>query len=183
MYYWDYIGNISSSNAFREEDFVRFRIEPRFPVFGHWKTDWSQGYNIPTRYHLFKNEEENGGRFVFNYTFDFDIADILAENFTLKINLPEGATDIKVHLPFEVDSIDEDKYFSTLDYIGRPQITIKKSNVFSSLHKKPFQVTYELSTQGMFIEPFYVIAFFFACYCAAILYSRVDLSFHDRKLK
>jgi hypothetical protein len=34
LYYWDYIGNISSSNAFREMDKVKFRIEPRFPVFG-----------------------------------------------------------------------------------------------------------------------------------------------------
>jgi hypothetical protein len=41
LYYWDYIGNISSSNAFREMDKVKFRIEPRFPVFGQWKTDWS----------------------------------------------------------------------------------------------------------------------------------------------
>lgn len=41
LYYWDYIGNISSSNAFREEDHVSFRIEPRFPVMGQWKVDWS----------------------------------------------------------------------------------------------------------------------------------------------
>lgn len=53
LYYWDYIGNISSSQAFRESDRVTFRIEPRFPVFGQWKVDWSQGYSIPTRYHLF----------------------------------------------------------------------------------------------------------------------------------
>lgn len=53
LYYWDFIGNISTSNAFREENDVRFRIEPRFPVFGQWKIDWSQGYNMPTRYHLF----------------------------------------------------------------------------------------------------------------------------------
>lgn len=93
LYYWDFIGNISSSAAYREDDFVRFRIEPRFPIFGQWKADWSQGYNIPTRYHLFKNEN---GRFVFNYTFDHDISDILAENYTLTINLPEGAIKIKV---------------------------------------------------------------------------------------
>jgi oligosaccharyltransferase complex subunit alpha (ribophorin I) len=27
LYYWDYIGNISSSSAFREEEEVKFRIE------------------------------------------------------------------------------------------------------------------------------------------------------------
>jgi oligosaccharyltransferase complex subunit alpha (ribophorin I) len=53
LYYWDYIGNISTSNAFRDIDKVKFRLEPRFPLFGQWKTDWNQGYSMPTRYHLF----------------------------------------------------------------------------------------------------------------------------------
>ena len=94
LYYWDYIGNISSSNALRNDDQVSFRIEPRFPVMGQWKTDWSQGYNIPTRHHLFRNKDD--GRYVFNYTFDHDFDSIVAENFTLKVILPEGATNIKV---------------------------------------------------------------------------------------
>lgn len=34
LYYWDYIGNISTSNAFRGNDDVSLRIEPRFPVMG-----------------------------------------------------------------------------------------------------------------------------------------------------
>jgi len=61
---------------------------------GQWKTDWSQGYNIPTRHHLFRNKDD--GRYVFNYTFDHDFDSIVAENFTLKVILPEGATNIKV---------------------------------------------------------------------------------------
>ncbi len=68
MYYWDYIGNISSSNAHRDMDEVPFRIEPRFPIFGQWKTDWSQGYSMPTRFHLFKLEDKPE-RYVFNFTF------------------------------------------------------------------------------------------------------------------
>ena len=178
LYYWDYIGNISTSNAFREEDDVRFRIEPRFPVFGQWKIDWSQGYNMPTRFHLLQNQQ---GRFIFNYTFDHDIADILAENFTLKVVLPEGATNIKVHLPFAVDSIEQGLHFSTLDYIGKPMITIKKDNVLSQLHKQPFQISYDFSTQGLLIEPLYVIVFFLACFIATIAYARIDLSFKDEK--
>jgi len=34
LYYYDYIGNISSSHAERKEDHVFFNIEPRFPIFG-----------------------------------------------------------------------------------------------------------------------------------------------------
>lgn len=95
LYYWDYIGNISTSNAFRDQEHVKFEIEPRFPIFGQWKTDWSQGYNMPTMHHLFYDEKEPN-RYYFNYTFLHDYNDILAENYTLKIILPEGATNIKV---------------------------------------------------------------------------------------
>lgn len=34
LYYWDFIGNISSSNAFRNEEKVTLHMEPRFPVMG-----------------------------------------------------------------------------------------------------------------------------------------------------
>ena len=48
---------------------------------------------MPTRYHLFNDKK---GRFIFNYTFDHDLDSIVAENYTLKVILPEGATNIKV---------------------------------------------------------------------------------------
>ena len=41
------------SNAERKADHVAFNIEPRFPIFGQWKTDWNQGYQMPTEHHLF----------------------------------------------------------------------------------------------------------------------------------
>lgn len=50
---------------------------------------------MPTKYHLF-NDEKEPNRYYFNYTFLHDYNDILAENYTLKIILPEGATNIKV---------------------------------------------------------------------------------------
>jgi len=53
LYYNDYIGNISTSTASRDEEQVTFQIEPRFPIFGQWNTDWNQGYNMPTQFHLF----------------------------------------------------------------------------------------------------------------------------------
>lgn len=95
LYYYDYIGNISSSHAFRDSDKVAFYIEPRFPLFGQWKTDWNQGYNMPTKYHLFYDQfhPEN---FVFNFTFMHDYQEIVTENYTVTIILPEGATNVKV---------------------------------------------------------------------------------------
>jgi oligosaccharyltransferase complex subunit alpha (ribophorin I) len=40
LYYYDFIGNISSSHAYRNEERVEFELQPRFHIFGQWKTDW-----------------------------------------------------------------------------------------------------------------------------------------------
>jgi oligosaccharyltransferase complex subunit alpha (ribophorin I) len=73
-----------------------------------------------------------------NYTFLHNYEEILTENYTLKVILPEGATNIKAHIPFEIDSETRDLHFSTLDYFGKPVIVIKKSNVLSRLHNVYF---------------------------------------------
>lgn len=43
--------------------------------------------------------------------------------------MPEGAENIKVDIPFEVDSIEHTKTFSILDIQGRPTLIIKKKHV------------------------------------------------------
>jgi oligosaccharyltransferase complex subunit alpha (ribophorin I) len=77
-------------------------------------------------------------RYIFNYSFVPDFDEFLAENYTLKVILPEGATNIKFHLPFSVDSVENGLHFSTLDYIGRPSITITKNNVHKLIHNEAF---------------------------------------------
>ncbi len=52
MYVGDYIGNISTTNALRTSTSVTLEYRPRFPICGGWQTDWDQGYNMPTRFHL-----------------------------------------------------------------------------------------------------------------------------------
>lgn len=52
---------------------------------------------MPTRYHLFQ-EAESPSRYIFNFTFIHDYSNFLAENFTLKVILPEGSTNFKVSL-------------------------------------------------------------------------------------
>lgn len=47
IYYRDQIGNISTSAIRYVPGAVELRIEPRFPLFGGWKTQFYQGYNVP----------------------------------------------------------------------------------------------------------------------------------------
>jgi len=157
-------------------------IEPRFPIFGQWKTDWNIMYNMPTKYHLFY-DFNSPSTFVFNFTFLHDFGDILTENYTLEIVLPEGASNIKTHLPFPVDDESRSLHFSTLDYMGRPVIVLKKQNVVQHLHGQNFQVSYTFESSALFIEPLYVIFFFFCLFLVSIYLARFDMHFDDKQAK
>jgi oligosaccharyltransferase complex subunit alpha (ribophorin I) len=93
MYFNDYIGNISTTNAVREEEVVKVDYYPRYPVCGGWKVDWSMGYKMPTKYHLSKaNPEEDLYTLEIPFLHNYDV--LLAENYTFEVVLPFGAVDI-----------------------------------------------------------------------------------------
>lgn len=56
-------------------------IEPRYPMFGGWKTSFTIGYGLPLQDFLFQSEET---RFL-NITFGSPMNDILVENLTVKV--------------------------------------------------------------------------------------------------
>ena len=78
---------------------MKFYIEPRFPIWGGWKTDWNDGYSMPTKFHL-STEMNNQEMFVLNCSFLHNYDDILAEDYKVKVILPEGATNIQVSYLF-----------------------------------------------------------------------------------
>ena len=66
----------------------------RFPLFGGWKTHYFIGYNVPSYEYLFSS----GEKFALNMRLvDHIFDDMLVEDMTLKVILPEGA---KVHLHY-----------------------------------------------------------------------------------
>ena len=95
LYFHDYIGNISSTNALREEQHVNVDYYPRFPVCGGWQVDWNMGYKMPTKYHLNRlSESDNMYTLEIPFLYNYDV--LLAEDYTVEVILPYGATDISV---------------------------------------------------------------------------------------
>lgn len=74
-----------------------FEAVPRFPVLGGWQTKWDQGYNLLNQYYI-KYDAKESDQYIFNFTFGYSFKKIFADEYTLKIVLPPGATDIKVLL-------------------------------------------------------------------------------------
>ncbi|KAM0041657.1 putative dolichyl-diphosphooligosaccharide--protein glycotransferase [Helianthus debilis subsp. tardiflorus] len=170
IYYRDAIGNISTSNIHSDSSKTLVEIEPRYPMFGGWKTSFTIGYGLPLHDYLF----QSGGNRFLNITFGSPLFDVLVENLTLKVVLPEGSKDIYSSVPFPVKQSQETK-FSHLDIAGRSTVVIEKVNVVPE-HNQYFQVHYKFSNISLLTEPLMLIFGFFSLFVACIIYMHADLT-------
>lgn len=171
LYYTDEIGNITTSHAYRHSKHVKFEISPRFPLMGGWKTYWRQGYTLPNEHYISGSESSGQYRFEINLSHPYN--DIAAEEFYLKIVLPEGATDVDLELPFQVDSIEKETVFQYLDLRGRNSIIINKKNVIEKYHDQKVVVTYKLTQFDLMIKPIILIFYSFCALLFAFVFYRL----------
>lgn len=169
--YRDELGNVSTSRARQHQSYVHLEVQPRFPMLGGWKSNWNIGYNLPMKFFV-KNRED---LYVLNTTFGFPFKEIIAEELVVKIILPEGATDIDVILPFEIDSKHFETLNSYLDTTGRPVLVLTKKNAVD-FHRKPFQVIYKFSSYQMLREPLMLSGLVLIIMLILIFYYRFDLA-------
>ncbi|XP_062101132.1 dolichyl-diphosphooligosaccharide--protein glycosyltransferase subunit 1A-like [Humulus lupulus] len=169
-YYRDEIGNISTSHLWGDSKKTELEIEPRYPLFGGWKTAFTIGYGLPLHDFLF---ESQGKRFL-NFTFGSPISDLVVDTLIVKVVLPEGAGDISVSTPFPVKQSNETK-ISHLDVAGRPVVVLEKTNVVPE-HNQYFQVYYKFNSLAMFREPFMLISGFLILFLTGIVYMHADMS-------
>ncbi|KAL0315198.1 UNVERIFIED_CONTAM: Dolichyl-diphosphooligosaccharide--protein glycosyltransferase subunitA [Sesamum calycinum] len=170
IYYRDEIGNISTSNVWSDSAKTLLEIEPRYPMFGGWRTSFTIGYGLPLKDFLFQSE---GKRFL-NISFGCPMTDVVIENLIVKIVLPEGSKEISVSVPFPVKQSQETK-FSHLDMVGRPVIVLEKKNVVPE-HNQYFQVYYRFSNLSLLREPLMLIFGFFLFFVACIVYMHADFT-------
>jgi len=62
---------------------------------GGWKSNFFTGYTLPTKFHVMTDGKDN---YHLNLTFGLPYADLLARNYTMRIVLPDGASNIKVFI-------------------------------------------------------------------------------------
>lgn len=176
VYYRDGIGNISSSHLWVGLRQSELEIEPRYPLFGGWKSTFVIGYGLPLQDFLY---ESSDGRRYLNFTFGCPIADTVVAKLTIKVALPEGSKDPTVVVPFPVQQHLETTY-SYLDVIGRTVMVLEKSNVVPE-HNSPFQVYYNFNPVFMLGEPLLLVSVFFLFFLACIAYLHIDLSIQKYK--
>ena len=60
---------------------------------GGWKSNYFIGYNLPSKFHVY-NEKDS---YMVNLNFGLPYDDVLAKNYTMKVVLPDGASNIRVY--------------------------------------------------------------------------------------
>lgn len=176
VYYRDGIGNISTSHLRMEFRKSELEIEPRYPLFGGWKSTFVIGYGVPLQEFLF---EAPDGRRYLNFSFGCPLTETVVDKLTVKVVLPEGSKNPSVVVPFPVEQRLEKKY-SYLDIVGRTVIVLEKDNVVSE-HNVPFQVYYTFNPIFMLAEPLMLVSVFFLVFIASIAYLHIDLSISKPK--
>ncbi|KAL8286243.1 hypothetical protein RQP46_004731 [Phenoliferia psychrophenolica] len=159
-YFYDIVGNVSTSN-FRPSSSGStgfelpsakkgkkannknaatslLEIKPRYPLMGGWNYTFTMGYDVPLQDFLKTRKED--GAYVLAVPFLTPVKDIAVDDVVVEIRLPEAARNIKVHLPFSVDSLSyptsAPAYWGTtegytktyLDSTGRPTITLARKD-------------------------------------------------------
>lgn len=159
IFYRDQIGNVSSSELRRIEEDMELEIQPRFPLFGGWKTQFYIGYKVPTESML--SIDADTGRYRLSFDFYTAFEDVWVEQMEMKVVLPEGCTDVKVELPAGVSS-SWTRRFTYLDSQlngGRPVLILRGNNLVSELASEVI-VTYEFSATRMLVEPLMLVGSF-----------------------
>lgn len=176
VYYRDDIGNISTSNMWVKHDSVELTLRPRFPLFGGWKTRYVLGYNVPSYEYLFADGSKYALRMrLLDHVFDSMVVDELS----VKIILPEGASNILFTPPYPVKELPRSLHFTYLDIIGRPVITVASKNLVEN-HIQDFTLVYKFPKVYMLREPLLVIAAFLVLFITVIIYVRLDFSISSK---
>lgn len=174
VYYRDTNGNISTSNMKVKKDSVELDLRPRYPLFGGWRSHYTLGYNVPSYEYLFYNVNQFLLKMrVLDHIFD----DMQVEEVVTKVILPEGATNIKLNVPYSVQRLPDTLHYTYLDTKGRPVIMFTKTNVIEN-HIQDFQLRYTFPRILMLQEPLLVVGFLYALFLCVIVYVRLDFSIH-----
>lgn len=160
---------------FREDLIVT--LKPRFPLFGGWKTYYKLGYQLP----LDELVTKNGAHHSLKVNFIDHIYDnLVIEDATVKIILPEGATIVKVQPPYDVEQLPVQVKLTYLDLVGRTILTFKKTNLVED-HIQQIEIVYNYNQLWKLQEPVLIFAAFVLVAVVLYVYSKLNFSLASKR--
>lgn len=189
IHYRDVIGNISSSNAWRDKRLTRVSLRPRFPLLGGWKTEFEFMYVVPAVDGVIKQFGDD--EFLLSVPVLHSFANIFAEKQIVKLVLPPGVSGVEISVPGRtVGPLHVENVFSWLDTpllgtnSGHTQFTFELGSSVGSEKRTispSLVVKYTLPRAGLYRGPLLLSAYVFALFALFILARRMTLSITDEK--
>lgn len=179
IFYRDQIGNISSSDVRPFRDDLIITLKPRFPLFGGWKTYYKLGYQLPLSEVVDKVDASNSLKVNF---IDHIYDNLVIEDATVKIILPEGALVKNVVTPFDVERLPDQLKLTYLDLVGRTILTMKKQNLVEE-HIQYVEVVYDYNQLWKLQEPLLILGSILLLAISIYIYSKLNFSLVKRKEK
>ncbi|KAF9942859.1 proteasome regulatory particle base subunit [Mortierella alpina] len=180
IYFRDEIGNISTSTLTPQPDHVLLTMKPRFPLFGGWTTTWYIGYNAPLDGYL--RHIPNSDRYILKVPVYVPMKETSHEEVDIRVVLPEGAKNVKVHVPFEVESIKHSTTKTYMDSVGRYTVSIHAQNLIEE-HAQDMLIEYEFSAVSYLTKPLAAATLLMAIFGSSMVLSRLDFRIGGSTLK
>ncbi|KAH8741225.1 putative ribophorin ihypothetical protein [Cryptosporidium ryanae] len=146
--YFDQIGNISYSNAWRVGNtHTMLQIQPRSPLMGGWNFDYVIEYNLPLD--SFVYYDSSMGMYMLNLTMIPSAKGIFSNNITTQIRFPKGAHRLSLefpknsNIPSLVKNSNIGSYFGWFD-VFKPR-PVMEYNMTSSYIPEQFILDYKFS--------------------------------------
>lgn len=166
--YFDQIGNISYSNAWRVgSSHTVLQIQPRSPLMGGWQFDYTVEYNLPLETVVFYDQELQ--LYMLNLTMAPSAKGVYSENVSTQIRFPTGSSDISIDFPANrnIPSLAQNEelghYFGWLDiFKPRPVLVYNMSSYFVPEHlllNYKFQAYYRVRSHMVTFSGTFLISF------------------------
>ncbi|WFD31611.1 dolichyl-diphosphooligosaccharide--protein glycosyltransferase subunit 1 [Malassezia sp. CBS 17886] len=177
VYYVDSVGNVSTSEfgpaPHRGTLPRRLDLRPRYPLLGGWNYSFTVGWNEPLESQGIARRVSAAGALRVRVAVPFLAAPngVAVDHARLRVVLPEGAADVSVSLPFEMDSEEIINYPLYLDTIGRTAVVLERAKC-TSRHQGIVYIDYSLPLLQHLRKPLAVSVAALLVFAAAFLLRR-----------
>lgn len=178
--YTDRIGNISTSHFRTGRKKSTLELEMRYKLLGGWKTDFSITYDVSASEFISVSKSDSSLHY-FDGSFGIPFSKPVASYVKTSVALPEGAYDVKVNLPFEVDTLEYNVRYTYLDsqlFGGRTVVEFVKTNVVHE-HFETFSISYRYSPVRIYFKVAMLVVGFFMFFMSFSFLGRLDMSLKD----
>lgn len=178
-YYTDLVGKVDTHQIIQKH----LVIQPRYPMFGGWKYNFTLGWNqlVVNSIRRVIDEEDT---YVMAFPIVNGLQDVTYDKVYLSFYLPEGAEFVNVSSPIPFENMEVSSDLSYFDVAkGHTKITLTYTNVIDAMTKLDVFIQYKYSSKSFIWKILKISGFIFTALTSYFILGSLDLSVDDKSKK